>query len=198
MKVSLRNLYPRKYNPFLTSKELPSVALQGNLKADGLTKYDLDFIETLKFTEKSLNFLQNLDLQKFPVEKIASKQDYLCFSVKEEYKYDYTKPDRHSDAALIVDLKRIPLKDSELQVLKSICSSKVSENDVLTLTLNDLNNAPHTTNVQEQLKFLSRIFLELVDKSKEISQNSKTQNVTRKPREFPFPTEWLQKKSVAN
>jgi hypothetical protein len=189
MKKSLSLFYPRKYNPFLTLKEIPTVKLEGNLKKDGLTKYDLDFIETVEFTQKSLNFLVNCG--SLPVKTIEPREQYLCFSVKEEYKYDYTRPESNSVVSLIVDLKKIPLQEKELSVLKSVCASKISENQVLKISVDDLNDAPCSANIQETAQFLAKQFINLIDKCREISQNHAVPLVEKKSKEFPFPKGWL-------
>lgn len=189
MKGNLIHLFPRKYNPFLTPKELVSVKLTGNYSKDGLGKYDVDFLETLEWTSKSIKSLQSVK----PIKNTFKKgKEYMCFQIKEEYKYDYTKPQpRNNSCVLLVKVNELPTEIAGKENISLLLEKFISKNGVLRLDPTDLVGAPcqETCTLEDNMVFLSKKFLEMLDFSKK-------QIVLEKPlkkteRNLEFPKEWL-------
>ena len=59
MKFNFISRYPRNFNPFLHTLDLPVNNITGNPDVDGLQKYDVDFLETSDWTSKCLNFVKD-------------------------------------------------------------------------------------------------------------------------------------------
>lgn len=192
MKVSLVSKFPRKYNPFLSIKDLPVSKITGR-PTDGLQKYEIDFLETATWTSKALNFVKNHQIQKKEIDNIPIKT-YLCFQTIQEYKYDYTVPQpKNNQVALLAKVDDLPASTQIKNALKLICSEYYDSNsDLLKINAKDTLNCPpqETCTLEDNIQHLSSIFSKLLstaakDEFKQLEYHSK------KSRDLEFPKEWL-------
>lgn len=192
MKVSLVSKFPRKYNPFLSIRDLPISKITGR-PADGLQKYEIDFLETASWTAKALNFVQNHQIQNNEFKNIQQK-NYICFQTIQEFNYDYTVPQpKNNQVALLVKVNDIPGSTQVKTALKLICSDYYDSNsDLLKINAKDTINCPpqETCTLEDNIQHLSNIFSKILSTAAK-DEFKKLEFHSREARNLEFPKEWL-------
>ena len=195
MKPTNFTKFPRKYNPFLTYKDLPVSKITGSSQ-DGLHKYEVDFLETAEWTTKALNLVNSFNLDVKQDSKIPLNSS-LCFQTVQEHIYDYTIPQPlNNSVILLVKVNNLPVSENIKHVLKLICGKYYnSRTDLIKINSKDTIDCPpqETCTAQDNIDHLKSMFSKILSSASR-NEFKDLKFHTRNSKNLEFPKEWLELK----
>ncbi|KAJ1534625.1 hypothetical protein HK096_003670 [Nowakowskiella sp. JEL0078] len=186
--------------------------LTGNFNIDGLSRYDVDFLETVSWTKNLMEKMKHdLKVLQTQAEEAAEKHAYapsevnsVCFQNHELLTYDFSRPVPETESDLlhcrISTLNLTPEQKTRLIVLSG--SAYNPNKDVVTLKLSDDEATMKKFPFVRRAKLLLSLE-QLINESKSVIENKSLADVAqnaRRPKRggMEFPEKWKRSESQAN
>ncbi len=163
-------------------KSVPSLencriqSLSGDLSEDGLTRYELDFLETVDFTKKLLFSMKN-EASKLPKAtdfSVMNTKEPICFESIQNFTYDFSSPPpNNNQVKMWVQVSQLPLNSTEKHNFLLLAGEFYDpKTETVVLSPSETSGAPpqETCSLAENINHLSSILDKMIKEAK-VSQN---------------------------